>query len=169
MFKIRQKQEGFVLIVSLILLVAVTLLVVNGMGLSTMSERMAGNHMDRGRAKLAAQQSITQGLALLQGRGLTCLESGCSNTVPAGAEAGLAAASVALPSAWSDLNAVAVTQADGQKTKGKFAINWLNNAAFTTGKKLDCKAYSVMGRGEGLSAQSVVVLQTVAYVCPIEE
>jgi type IV pilus assembly protein PilX len=164
--KVQQKQKGFVLIVALVLLVAVTLLVVNGMGLSTISERMSGNHMDRGRANLAAEQAITQGLALLQGEGDTCLNSGCTNINLAGTAAKHAA--TVAPSTWSDINAGPANFPDGQKWK--YLINWLSDVTFTPvgSAKADCKAYSIMGRGEGLSSQSVVILQTIAYICPTD-
>jgi type IV pilus assembly protein PilX len=166
MSKIPQKQEGFVLIVALILLVAVTLLVLNGMGLSTISERMSGNYMDRGRANLAAQQGITQGLALLQDEGDACLNSGCINTNLVGTAA--ENDTTVAPSAWSDINSAPAVLPAGQKWK--YLINWLSNVSFTPvgSARADCKAYSVMGRGQGLSSQSVVILQTIAYVCPTD-
>jgi type IV pilus assembly protein PilX len=165
MNKEQKTQKGFVLIVSLILLVAVTLFVMAGMRSSTVSERMAGSHMDRGRAKLAAEQAITQGLAALRTGGSICVEDGCTNVnLPA---AGEAITTTVMPSAWSDTNAVAVEIATGQLTSAKFLINWLNNSVFTASSngKEDCKAYSIMGRGVGLASTSVVVLQTIAYVC----
>lgn len=174
MNKEQKTQNGFVLIVSLILLVAVTLFVMAGMRSSTVSERMAGSHMDRGRAKLAAEQAITQGLAALRTGGSICVEVGCTSANLA--TTGVAYTTAVLPSAWSDTNAIDVTTATGQLTSAKYLINWLNNSSFTnpvppsvipTGKE-DCKAYSIMGRGVGLASTSVVVLQTIAYVCPTD-
>jgi type IV pilus assembly protein PilX len=182
MNKEQKTQKGFVLIVSLILLVAVTLFVISGMRSSTVSERMAGSHMDRGRAKLAAEQALVQGLAALQTGGSKCVEDGCThanlNTT------GDAVTTTDMPGAWSDTNAVEVSVADttavedstdtskNKITHGKFLINWLNHSSFTDSAhapgKEDCKAYSIMGRGVGLVSTSVVVLQTIAYVCPTE-
>jgi type IV pilus assembly protein PilX len=170
MNKKQKYQKGFVLIVSLIMLVAVTLFVMAGMRSSTVSERMAGSHMDRGRAKMAAEQALVQGLAALKTGGTICVEDGC--TTANLATTGAAVTTTDMPSVWSETNAVAVTIASGQLTSAKFLINWLNNSAFTTSTpstgKEACKAYSIMGRGVGLASTSVVVLQTIAYACPTE-
>lgn len=169
MYKQKQKQNGFILIVALILLVTVTLFVLSGMRLANVSERLAGSSMDRGRAKMAAEQALTQGLAKLQEAGSSCLEDGCTNaTLPAVPGATAANTGATLPAGWSDTNATAATIATDQKSSAKFLITWLNNASFTTGDKSLCKAYSVMGRGVGLNANSVVVLQTIAYTCPVD-
>jgi type IV pilus assembly protein PilX len=144
------KHKGFVLIVTLILLMAVSIVVLAGMKGSVLEERMSGNHMDRARAKLAAEQAITQGLAKLQANATECLENGCSSTagtVVAGTGAAITTANV--PSVWSDTDSVVVSQAVGQVSSAKYLINWLNNSAFTNSPKDNCKAYSVMGRGVG--------------------
>lgn len=169
MQKIQKREHGFILIVSMVLLVAVTLFVLSGMRLANVSERMAGSSMDRGRAKMAAEQALTQGLALLQGAGSTCLDAGCTNVNLAGAGAEHTAAT--LPAGWSDNGSTAITLASGQLSSAKFLINWLSDAStFTpaTGSKSLCKAYSIMGRGVGLNSASVVVLQTIAYICPAD-
>ncbi|APW43225.1 pilus assembly PilX family protein [Rhodoferax saidenbachensis] len=168
----QKKQQGFVLIVTMILLMVVSLLAVGGMRVSVMGERMAGNAMDRNLAKLAAEQAITQGLAKLQANSTVCLDTGCVNTNTVGT--GVAIASATMPSVWSPTDSVDVTKelvaAGGQKSSAKYLINWLNNVAFTPAlsSKSTCKAYSVMGRGEGKNSASVVVLQTIAYVCPTD-
>ena len=161
-----KKQEGFVLVVLLILLAILSLLVIHGMGATTMGEQMAGNHMDRSRAQMAAEQAITQGLAVLQAHGEDCLE-GCNQT-----HGTTAKSTAATPvSAWSDTDAQTATATawsdDNSKPKAtaRYSITWQDNAAFD---KTDCKAYSVMGRGVGFNSESVVVLQTIAYVCPTE-
>lgn len=167
-----KKQNGFVLIISLVLLVVISLLVVNGMGLTIMGERMSGNQMDRTRAQMAAEQALTQGIAVLQANGDTCLADGCTgaNLPNKGVTAVSAAtaASAAASAAWSDTNSFDVTTADGQATTAKYSITWQSDASFTPvgSSKVDCKAYTVFGRGVGLSSKSVVVLQTVAFVCP---
>jgi type IV pilus assembly protein PilX len=182
MNKKQKYQKGFVLIVSLIMLVAVTLFVMAGMRSSTVSERMAGSHMDRGRAKMAAEQALVQGLAALKTGGTICVEDGC--TTANLATTGAAVTTTVMPSVWSDTNAVEVPilhttvvedpsdTSRNKVTHGKFLINWLNNSAFTTSTpstgKETCKAYSIMGRGVGLASTSVVVLQTIAYACPTD-
>jgi type IV pilus assembly protein PilX len=167
-----KNQKGFVLIISLVLLVVISLLVVNGMGLTSMGERMSGNQMDRTRAQMAAEQALTQGVAVLQANGDTCLADGCTgaNLPDKGVTAvsPATAASAAASAAWSDASSVYVTTATGQGTTAKYSITWQSDDSFTpvgSSKEL-CKAYTVTGRGVGLSSKSVVVLQTVAFVCP---
>lgn len=159
----KKKQDGFVLVVALILLAVMSLLAVNGMGLSTMGERMSGNYMERNRAQMAAEQALTQGQALLRANAVACLEAFCNNTNLLGTAAESSAQ--ALPSVWSDANSVAVTVANGQLSSGKFLINALTHTDYA---KVNCRAYSIMGRGVGLNLNSVVLLQTVAYICPTD-
>ncbi len=168
-----KKQEGFVLIIALILLVVISLLVVNGMGLTSMGERMSGNQMDRTRAQMAAEQALTQGVAVLQVNGDLCLDPGCTDTNLTGkgvtAPSAATAASAAASAMWSDTGAVDVTIATAQGTSAKYSITLQSDSATFTpagSTKELCKAYTVAGRGVGLSPKSVVVLQTIAYVCP---
>ncbi|MBE9609748.1 pilus assembly PilX family protein [Chitinilyticum piscinae] len=156
------RQQGFVLIVALLLLVVVTILVLNGMRGTTLNEKMAGSYMDRHRAYQAAEQALRQGSALLQANAETCLD-GCTNSNVVGT--GPASAG-GLPTSWSDTHAVAATLASGQQSSGKFVINLLPDT-LRPADKTSCKAYSVMGRGQGLDSRAVVVLQTTAFVCPI--
>ncbi|WP_051305081.1 pilus assembly PilX family protein [Chitinilyticum litopenaei] len=154
-------QRGFVLIITLLLLVIVTLLVINGMRSTTLNEKMAGNYMDRNRAYQAAEQAMRQGAALLQANAEACL-AGCSNADVVG----VGTVANALPAAWSDQHAGTATTSQGQQTSGKYLINQLPDALLPADKS-GCKAYSVMGRGQGLDQRAVVVLQTTALVCPI--
>jgi type IV pilus assembly protein PilX len=161
-----RKQEGFVLIIAMILLAVLSLLVIHGVSATTMGEQMAGNHMDRARAQMAAEQALTQGLAVLQTNGVDCLE-GCNGTHGTKAKNTTAA----LVSAWSDTGAQTASNTAWSATSGdpvasaKYSITWQDNTAFD---KPDCKAYSVMGRGQGFNSNTVVILQTIAYVCPTE-
>lgn len=156
-------EKGFVLIVAMLLLAAISIVALGGMANTTLGERMAGSYSDRNRAQLAAEQALTQGLAFLRANSVTCLESACDNSNLAGAGAQHILATV--PSAWTSTNSSAITLASGQGTNASYLINYLNNAAFA---KTDCKPYSIMGRGVGLNAASVVVLQTIAYICPTD-
>lgn len=158
-----KKNSGFILVVALLLLAAMSLIALAGMSTTTIGERMAGAYTDRSRAQLAAEQALTQGLGLLRANAVTCLENACDNTNLVGAAAQHTGA--ALPSAWSGTNSVAVTVAANQGTSANFLINYLSNAAFA---KTDCRGYSVMGRGVGLNSASTVVLQTVTYICPTD-
>jgi type IV pilus assembly protein PilX len=159
-------QQGFVLVVTMILLTVVSLLVLGSMRSSVLGERMAGNSMDRNLAKLAAEQALTQGLAKLQANADMCLNSGCTSTTTPGVGIGASLTDATAPSVWSDTDAV---NADASApASAKYLVNWLDNVAFTppTSSKSACKAYSVMGRGVGKNSLSVVILQTIAYVCP---
>lgn len=158
-----QHQQGFSLIVAMLLMLTLTILVISATRSSTLGERMSGNHMERTRAYQAAEQAISQAIALLQNNGATCL-TGCDSSNVTG----IGAALTALPTAWNSTGATDVTLATGQVSSARFLVNRLpNNSTFLpTGKEL-CMPYSVMGRGVGLSADSTVVLQTVSFVCPM--
>ncbi len=165
--KSQKKQDGFVLIVALVLLAVVSLLAANGMGVTTMNERMAGNYSDRGRAQSAAEQALTQAQAFLATHADTCLAAGCVTATLAGT--GLEKNTASLPSTWPPELADSVEvplAASGADASARYLINWLSDASFTGGAFSTCKAYSIMGRGQGKDDNTVVLLQTVAYVCP---
>lgn len=160
------KEKGFILIISLILLITVTILVVNSMRNTIMNEKMAGNYMDRNRAYQAAEQALRQGSALLQTNSDSCLE-GCTNTSATGnAVSGVGPIALAMPDSWSDTDSKIIDLGTGQLTTGKFLINQLPDAMRPL-DKLACKAYSIMGEGKGIDPRSVVMLQTTAFVCPL--
>ncbi len=158
-----ENQKGFVLIVAMILLAVMSLFAVGGMRQASLAEKMAGNYLDRNRAKLSAEQALVQGQTLLRANAVTCLETACDNTGLVGVSS--ANATATLPAVWSDANSVAIVPAAGQLTSGKYLINALTHANFS---KVDCRPYSIMGRGVGLNASSIVVLQTVVYICPTD-
>lgn len=160
---IKQGQDGFVLIVAMILMVVMGVFAMNSMRSATVGERLAGNYRERNQAFSAAEQAIAQGQALLRANAVTCMESVCDNTMVvglAGTHSG-----TGLPTAWSETNASVVTTATNQGTSAKFLINALTDAAFA---KTDCQPYSVMGRGVGLNSNDTVLLQTVVYICPTD-
>lgn len=185
----KKNQEGFVLIVALVLLAVVSLLAVNGMGVTTMNERMAGNHMDRGRAYAAAERALTQAQDFLRTNANQCLAAGCvgndlsaSGTAIAGTTiltgTGRASTDAVLPDTWPDNpepGIVAVTNGvdmppivPGEDASSQYLINWLNNPVFNLPGRADCKSYSVMGRGVGIDTNTTVLLQTVAHICPAD-
>lgn len=159
------KEQGFALIITMLVLLILTILVVNTVRSNALGEKTAGNYMDRGRAMQAAEQALRQGEALLLTNGLTCVD-GCS--VAGGVVAPSNVKAIAMPSVWSDAGATNITIAANQLTAASFQIVQLAN---TLGEqtKIDslCVPYSIMGRGVGLDNRAVVVLQAVAYVCPI--
>lgn len=169
MFTIKMKstaQAGFALIVSMIVLAVLSILVINAVRSTTLSEKMSGNYMDRALAQQAAEQALRQGEALLLANGETCV-SGCS--IPATGNVAASSTTATMASiSWSDASARDITKPTGQATSAKYMINLLPDTDLPAAKLADsCKAYSIMGQGKGLDSRSVVVLQTVAFICPI--
>ena len=159
-----RKQEGLSLIVSLILLVALTILVLSGIRGTTLNERMSGSAMERARAYQAAEQAMQQGMSVLITDGTQCVTStGCT-----AGDSGYGGTAAVLPTAWNSSGAASITTAAGQLTSASFVINKLPEATYVPSTKSGCMAYSVMGRGQGLNSisPSTVVLQTIAFVCP---
>lgn len=156
-------QKGFALIVSMLILLVLTILVVNAVRNTTMNERMAGNYMDRTRAMQAAEQALRQAETLLVTNGDMCV-SGCA--VDAGTPSASTASVASIPTVWADAKATTMTKATDQGSSGKFQVALLADTFLPTGKT-GCKAYSLMGRGVGLDTRSVVVLQTIAFVCSV--
>jgi len=158
-----KRQDGFVLIIAMILLVVLSLISIRGMSSASIGEKMSGSYRERSQAIAAAEQALLQGQVLLQANAVLCMDTVCDNTNLVGTAA--ATASANLPNAWSDTNSVSITTVVGQVSTGKYLINALTHANFS---KVNCKPYSIMGRGQGANASSVAVLQTVAYVCPAD-
>jgi type IV pilus assembly protein PilX len=177
----KKNQEGF----ALVLLAVVSLLAVNGMGVTTMNERMAGNHMDRGRAYAAAERALTQAQDFLRANADTCLAAGCVGSVSPSITGttvlqgtGAAHPGTVLPgnSQWErgvDAAVYVKNRADETppapgEVSSRYLINWLSDPAFNAPGRVDCKSYSVMGRGVGKDTNTEVLLQTVAHVCPAD-
>jgi type IV pilus assembly protein PilX len=158
--RVKSGQDGFVLIVAMILMVVMGIFAMNSMRSATVGEKIAGNYRERNQAFMAAEQALAQGQALLRANAVTCLESVCDNTTLVGTAASYAGNT--LPVTWSETNASAVGVVNGQSTSGKYLINALTNAAFA---KSECAPYSVMGQGVGINANDTVLLQTVVYIC----
>ena len=155
----RDHQKGYVLIVTLIILLAVTVLVLNASLSSTMGERMSGNHMDRMLAKQTAELAVRQGLGFLQNNAETCLDA-CGTTEGIGA----LWTGNALPTTWDNTGARDIT---GGNTGGRYLIRQLPDSFRPADKPADCKPYSVMGQGNGRDDRTQVLIQTVAFVCPL--
>lgn len=163
MMKTPLHQRGLSLVVAMVLLLALTILVLSATRSGILGERIAGNHMDRTRAFQAAEQALSQAKAQLAANGDACL-SGCDNytAVPT------AAPVQTVPTAWSETGANAATLATGQLSDAKYLINRLTpSSAFVPSGKESCTPYSIIAKGTGLDSASTVVLQTIAYICPI--
>lgn len=171
------RQNGFALIFSMLVLVLLTIVVVSGARTTLLNEWMAGSYMDRTRAYQAAEQSIQQAKALMTATvagvdyGEVCL-GGCAVSAAKAVTASTVQAT-ALPTVWSDTTAATMDQttettATGRLATGKYFVTQLSSAFLPSDRlALGCKAYSIMGRGQGLDSKTVVVLQTVAFVCPV--
>ena len=171
------RQNGFALIFSMLVLVLLTIVVVSGARTTLLNEWMAGSYMDRTRAYQAAEQSIQQAKALMTATvasvdyGELCL-GGCAVSAAKTVTASTVQAT-ALPAVWSDVTAATMDQtsestAGGPLATGKYFVTQLNNTFLPSDRlALGCKAYSIVGRGQGLDSRTVVVLQTVAFVCPV--
>lgn len=61
-----RRENGFVLVTSLIFLVVITLLAVSAINSSTLQERMASNQREKSRARQAADAALRRGELLLQ-------------------------------------------------------------------------------------------------------
>ncbi len=165
------RQKGFALIVSMLVLLVLTILVVNAVRNTSLNEKMAGNYMDRTRAQQAAEQALRQGEAALA-NDLCSSSTGCtvSSLSPLTVVAASVAAATAVPSSWSSAGARNVVLYDAsnsvkqQLSSAQLNVTLLADTFLPTGKA-GCKPYSLMGRGVGLDARAVVVLQTVAFVC----
>ncbi|MDP2882396.1 MAG: PilX N-terminal domain-containing pilus assembly protein [Azonexus sp.] len=170
MVRLMSRENGFALIISMLLLLVLTILVVNAARNTSLSEKMAGNYMDRTRAQQAAEQVLRQGVAALTHENCSA-STGCTltNLAVVPTTPGPAAVAV-MPSAWSAAGALDMVRYNGssteQPTSAQLSVALLADSFLPVGK-VGCKAYSLMGRGVGLDSRSVVVLQTVAYVCDI--
>jgi type IV pilus assembly protein PilX len=162
---VKSRQDGFVLIVAMILMVVMGIFAMGSMRSAAVGEKIAGGYRERNQAFMAAEQALARGQALLRDNAVTCLESVCDNTNLAGAAASYNGNS--LPGTWPQDNTYTTTMTvnNEQKTTGRFMINALTNAAFA---KVNCAPYSVMGRGVGINANDTVLLQTVVYICPAD-
>ncbi|MCP9759134.1 hypothetical protein EGI20_07385 [Aquitalea sp. S1-19] len=154
---VQSRQRGYVLVVTLIILLAVTVLVLNASRSSIMGERMAGNQMDRASAKQLAELAVRQGQRFLQANAEICL-TGCRtangpNAVWNG---------VALP---SNADFIVANSEPSTDARGRYLIRQLPNN-FRPADKTDCIAYSVMGRGVGRDIRTTVLIQTITFVCP---
>lgn len=157
-----QKQQGFVLIVSLVFLLVMTVLVTGTMVGTTQNERMSGSYLDRNRAYQAAEQALRAGERALASQGEACLSNGCINDTTNGF-GGLANT---LPSTWLATGSRSFTKS-GNQMAYSYLVNPLATGLLPAAKSVaGCSAYSIRGRGEGLASNTVVVLQTVIYLCP---
>ncbi len=168
-----RKQNGFILIVSLVFLMIMTMLGIAMFGGFTMDERMSGNHREKNRARDAAQAALLYagywlaqpGNSYAPGQsnvGTTCTAPSvaplvCSNalanpTTPPWA----AAVNYTAPN-----SAITVNASGGQNTyvdNPKYYIQYLGNTNSTSAM------YQVTSTAQGGNATAVSVVQAVYQV-----
>lgn len=174
------RQRGFALIMSMLVLLMLSIVVLNAVRSNVLNERMAGAYMDRTRAFQAAEQAIQQGKAALMSNTAVCFESalGCSFAANGTATAIASGTQLptSMPESWAGAGTpVAMTLASSQtgRSSGSFAITRFRDAGGQGLQKTingtfdsNCKAYSIMGRGQGTDADAVVIIQVVTWLCP---
>ncbi|UCV16321.1 pilus assembly PilX family protein [Quatrionicoccus australiensis] len=173
MKKISMCEGGFALIVAMIILAVMSILVVSSVRNTTLSEKMSGSYLDRNLAQQAAEQALRQGEAILVTNGEMCA-SGCAVS-SAGAVTSSAVTTAFSAVAWDESAAVSISKPTSQKTSAKYFVKLLPDSAKpgypsyagSLSGMASCKPYSVMGKGLGLDSRTVVILQTVALVCPV--
>lgn len=165
-------QGGFALIVAMIILAVMSILVVSSVRNTTLSEKMSGSYLDRNLAQQAAEQALRQGEAILVANGELC-NTGCQ--VTGGSVSASATKSEFSAVVWDESAAASITKSTGQKTSAKYLVKLLSDSAKPGypsyadpyAAMADCRPYSIMGKGVGLDSRTVVLLQTVALVCPV--
>lgn len=170
MKSIYTKEAGFALIVSMIVLAVLSILVVNAVRTTALSENMSGSYMDRARAQQGAEQALRQGENLLLENGETCI-AGC--VVPVTGTPTSSTTSTAMSAiSWVESDARSVPDDSSlpapKPPPPKYIAKLLPDEALPSAKATEgCKPYSILGKGFGLDSRTAVVLQTVAFICPI--
>ena len=165
MYLRRPKESGFILIISMLMLLVVTVLVVNSTRATIMSEKMAGGYMDRSRAMIRAEKAIAEvQRVLVSGSNGDVCRTGCRIVnVGSATVATAVSASATLPSAWNSGAAIDTTDA-----KAKINVAWLASSFLPSARASSCTPYSIISRGEGEDSRTSVVLQVVSFVCDVE-
>ncbi|WP_366940761.1 PilX N-terminal domain-containing pilus assembly protein [uncultured Azonexus sp.] len=163
------RQRGFALVFSMIVLVILTAIVVGSVKTTTSVERAAGAYMDRTMAFQAAEQALSQGKTRLMENADICL-GGCSFASSGAVTASTTQTNFGSAGAWSGANKITALLSSGQQGGAEYEILQLSPSALASPasgvSRSDCRPYSVMGRGVGM-AGGVVLLQTVVWLCPV--
>lgn len=163
---LQHKEKGFILILSLLMLLIITILVINSVRASTMNEKMSGGYMDRSRALNLAELALAEGQRSLVSspENAEICRAGCQVTALDTVAEAPADTAVDLPSAWTATGAVSSSNANAE-----FVVALLkDDAALPPTQRGKCTAYSVIGRGQGDDARTRVVLQVIAFVCDLD-
>lgn len=170
------KEGGFALIISMLVLLLLTVIVLGSVRVNTMSEKIAGNYMERNRAFQAAEQAIRQANAILMANPDLCFESVLGCAIAANGQVTALSGGTTLPrlnplpSTWDSTRAVTISLATGQVSSAQYTVTRTAETSMPVeggGTVSDCKSYSVMGRGVGQDTKAVVLLQTVVWLCDV--
>lgn len=127
-FKIMKRQEGAVLVISLVLLLVLTLMGVAGMNTSTMQERMAANAQNSNRAFQGAESSVWALLEQLYDNDLSLLRD-------------------SMKSADSKSGVVNYTLDSAKGITGTQQARYLGEVIITSGSSMDANESSPMLKG----------------------
>ncbi len=162
-----KRQQGAVLAVALIILLALTLIGITGMQTTTLEEKMAGNLRDQNVAFQAAEAALRDGEDLVDGSVSTAAFDG-TNGLYGSADS---PPDYSLAATWTGTNSRAYTGSiPGATTAPRYFIQHLG-AVSGTGGALNVRRYGglrpnnvdvfrITARGTGGSNNSQVVLQT---------
>ena len=161
--KYQPKQRGMALVISLLLLVAITLLAVSSMRSTTLQERMASNLNDRELAKQVVESTIRQAATQLPpAPGVAWYTQNVPN--PALGTPDL----WQTPAAWANAGAI-VVNVDGVNYTGQFLVenvgSWVNRETPNCKAKDDplCESqtYRVTARTLPTPGRASVILQAI--------
>lgn len=127
-FKIKKRQEGAVLVISLVLLLVLTLIGVAGMNSSTMQERMAANAQNSNRAFQGAESSVWALLEQLYDNDLSLLRD-------------------SMKSADEKSSVVSYTLDSAKGITGTHQARFLGEVIITSGSSMDANESSSLLKG----------------------
>ncbi len=167
---IKQKQQGVVLVISLIMLLVMTLIGITGMNTTILEEKMAGNFRDKGIAFQAAESALKTAELILSPTGETtaCLKTTLlTGAAVANCTISPAGLHTSAP-AWEDLDwsAAAADIATDAILSGNYIIVELatineSDGSLETGTASEYTYYRITSQAKGGTNTSIAMLQTI--------
>ncbi len=164
---IKQKQQGVVLVISLIMLLVMTLIGITGMNTKILEEKMAGNFRDKAVAFQAAESALKTGELILKEETTACLiKTLLTGAAVAGCTVGSAGFHASAP-AWEDLNwPVAADVATDAILSGNYITTELatikeSDGSLEAGTASEYTYYRITSRAKGGTNTSIAMLQTI--------
>lgn len=171
--QLRKGQSGATLIIALIFLVVITLVSLNGIGTTSMEERMASNIRERNQAFQAAEVGLREAESYID----TLVSTGNFGTVNGLLAEGEVEPDYFSAATWVNASSVQVTEASVGKMQGlkeypRYIIKYVVRNSADTDDTLSIGGYGgvlagesvtifkIVSRGVGGSSNSQVVLQT---------